>query len=76
MAFGLMTDANFEPQKATNQSGTHEEETVDPRDLVSKGGYHKHPRQIVENPAVTPQMLDEPQGSRAGDIREDRDEEC
>jgi hypothetical protein len=51
-----------------------EKNMVDPRDLVSKGGYRKHPREIVENPAVTPQMLDEPQETGAGFIREDRDE--
>jgi hypothetical protein len=33
--------------------------TFDPRDLVTKGGYDKDPREIVENPAVTPQMLDD-----------------
>lgn len=36
-----------------------DEETFDPRDLVNKGGYDKDPREIVENPAVTPQMLDD-----------------
>ncbi|PSN18899.1 hypothetical protein C7271_10115 [filamentous cyanobacterium CCP5] len=51
-----------------------EEDTVDPRDLVNKGGYSKHPRDIVENPAVTPQMHNETEDSRAGFIREDRDE--
>lgn len=51
-----------------------EENTVDPRDLVNKGGYTKHPREIVENPAVTPQMQNENEESRAGFIRRDRDE--
>lgn len=58
----------------TQSSPKHESDTIDPRDLVQKGNYRKHPREIVENPAVTPQMLDEPQESRAGFIREDRDE--
>ncbi|WP_017300990.1 hypothetical protein [Nodosilinea nodulosa] len=31
-------------------------ETFDPRDLVTKGGYDKDPREIIANPAVTPQM--------------------
>ncbi|MGB3310233.1 MAG: hypothetical protein WBG32_14000 [Nodosilinea sp.] len=33
-----------------------DEETFDPRDLVTKGGYDKDPREIIANPAVTPQM--------------------
>lgn len=45
---------------------TLEERGVDPRDLVSKGGFTKDPREIVNNPAVTPQMLNEP-----GDLRDD-----
>ena len=52
-----------------------DEKAVDPQDLVSKGGYRKHPRSIVENPAVTPQMYDGVEPSRAGEIREDRDED-
>ncbi|PSN11923.1 hypothetical protein C7293_22385 [filamentous cyanobacterium CCT1] len=36
-----------------------DKETFDPRDLVNKGGYDKDPREIIENPAVTPQMLDD-----------------
>lgn len=38
-------------------------ETFDPRDLVTKGGYNKDPREIIENPAVAPQML----GDRGND---------
>lgn len=51
-----------------------EENAVDPRDLVNKGGYRKHPREIVENPAVTPEMHNENQDSRAGFVRDERDE--
>lgn len=40
--------------------------TVNPQDLVYSGGYTKDPREIVENPAVTPEMLNEP-----GDLRSD-----
>lgn len=43
---------------------------VDPRDLVYKGGFQGDPREIVENPAVSPQMLNEP-----GDLRIDLMEE-
>ena len=34
-------------------------ETFDPRDLVNKGGYDKDPKEILSNPAVAPQMLDD-----------------
>ncbi|HEY9617132.1 MAG TPA: hypothetical protein V6C64_09835 [Microcoleaceae cyanobacterium] len=44
--------------------------TVDPQDLVYSGGYTGDPREIVENPAVTPEMLNEP-----GDLRSDALEE-
>lgn len=69
-----MTDQNANP-KANSPSGEElDKQAVDPRDLVYKGGYNKNPREVVENPAVTPQMLDEPQETRAGYIRDDRDE--
>ncbi|NJL44776.1 MAG: hypothetical protein HC922_01565 [Leptolyngbyaceae cyanobacterium SM2_3_12] len=44
---------------------------MDVRDLVSKGGYQKDPREIMENPAVTPQMLNESQDSQTGFDRGD-----
>ncbi len=33
----------------------------DPQDLVSKGGYTGNPREIIENPAVAPEMLELPE---------------
>lgn len=69
-----MTDQNANPNPNTPDPEKLDEQAIDPRDLVYKGGYRKHPREIVENPAVTPQMPDEPQETRAGDIRKDRDE--
>ncbi|MBE9113217.1 hypothetical protein IQ273_27940 [Nodosilinea sp. LEGE 07298] len=44
-----------------------DEETFDPRDLVTKGGYSKNPREIIENPAVAPQMLDDRRSDRLND---------
>lgn len=38
----------------------------DPQELVSKGGYIGNPREIIENPAVAPEMLDRPE-----DLRDD-----
>jgi hypothetical protein len=74
-----MSDPN--PNPNTTHSGANgpapdelDKQIMDPRDLVNKGGYRKHPREIVENPAVTPQMLDEPQESGDSFIRADRDE--
>lgn len=52
-----------EPQDGKDQSKPR---TVDPQDLVYAGGFTGNVREIVENPAVTPQMLNEP-----GDLRSD-----
>jgi len=46
------------------------EDAVDPRDLVTKGGYTKDPSEIVNNPAVTPQMLNEGENLR-DDLKRD-----
>ncbi len=43
-----------------------EEGMFNPQDLVSKGGYVGNPRDIVEKPAVAPQMLDQVE-----DLRDD-----
>lgn len=41
------------------------EPTVDVvENLVSSGGFEGDPREIVENPAVTPEMLNEPGDQR------------
>lgn len=47
------------------------EPTVDPRDLVYSGGYAGDPREIVENPAVTPEMINEPGDNRIDLLEED-----
>lgn len=44
-----------------------EEATVDVRELVYRGGYSGNPREIVENPAVAPEMLE----PAPEDIRDD-----
>lgn len=43
--------------KNPDNSQSTDGETFDPRDLVTKGGYDKDPREIIDNPSVTPQML-------------------
>lgn len=45
--------------------------TVNPQDLVYSGGSSGDPREIVENPAVTPQMLNEPGDLRGDEMEED-----
>jgi len=67
-----MTSGNHHSQPADHPQ-SHEEETVDVRDLVSKPGYEKDPREIIENPAVTPQMPEESSDSQVGMERSDRD---
>lgn len=46
------------------------ERTVDAvENLVTRGGYEGDPREIIENPAVTPEMPNEP-----GDLQADPEE--
>lgn len=47
------------------------EDRVNPaEDLIYGGGYTKDPREIINNPAVAPQMLNGP-GDLRGDLIED-----
>ncbi len=49
----------------------HSDQIVDVQEnLVYKGGFTGDPREIVENPAVAPEMLNQP-----GDLRRDLNEE-
>lgn len=45
--------------------------TVNPMDLVSTSRYEGDPRELIENPAVTPEMLNEPGDLRTDEIDED-----
>jgi hypothetical protein len=68
------------PNSSTDQENTQDpvqaiaesvlEDAVDPQDLVMKGGYTGDPREIVANPAVAPQMLDDTTVLR-DDLRKD-----
>jgi hypothetical protein len=40
---------------------------IDPRELVYRGGYRGNPREIIENPAVTPELLE----TAPEDLRDD-----
>ena len=53
------------------EQAMHSDVNVDVQEnLVYKGGYTGNPREIVENPAVAPEMLNQP-----GDLRRDLNEE-
>jgi hypothetical protein len=67
---GEPTEKLPSPQDSDN-SEKPKPKTVDPMDLVYSGGYSGDPREIVENPAVTPQMLNEPGDLRADEMEED-----
>lgn len=57
------------PNLSTNQESTEDQsesvvdsvlkDAVDPRDLVTKRGDMGDPEELLTNPAVTPQMLDD-----------------
>jgi hypothetical protein len=59
-----------DPAKPTHPPTNSEpdQQAIDPRELVTKPGLaaDQDPREVVSNPAVTPEMLNEP-----GDIRSD-----
>jgi len=65
-----MTDQQLKNSGSPDQKQTPnpDDQAIDPRDLVTKPGLgpNQDPREIVNNPAVTPEMLNEP-----GDIRGD-----
>lgn len=45
--------------------------TVNPMDLVSTSRYEGNPRELIENPGVAPEMLNEPDDLRSDEIHED-----
>lgn len=66
-----MTEPTERLPKPTDDSPPKKQKVVDPNDLVYSGGYQGDPREIVENPAVTPEMLNEPGDLRADELEED-----
>jgi Gas vesicles protein GVPc repeated domain len=58
----------------TQAEKLHDEGMFDPQDLVSKGGYVGNPREIIENPAVAPEMLDRPEDLRDDLLAETEDD--
>lgn len=57
-----MNESANNPSTTSQQSNSkaeREERIVDPRDLVYSGGSDRDPREVVENPAVTPELMDQ-----------------
>ncbi|PSO62506.1 MAG: hypothetical protein BRC36_09925 [Cyanobacteria bacterium QH_2_48_84] len=61
-------EENTQPEETEGESV--DDKAVDPRDLVMKGRKYKSPEETVDEPAVTPEMLDEPQNDRDDLTRE------
>lgn len=55
-----MTQSNSNQPKPSDRppGSAPEDKTIDPRDLVSRGGYEGNPREIIENPAVSPELIE------------------
>ncbi|MBD1843783.1 hypothetical protein H6F89_10295 [Cyanobacteria bacterium FACHB-63] len=66
-----MTEPTERLPKPTDDSAPKNQKVVDPNDLVYSGGYQGDPRELVENPAVTPEMPNEPGDLRADELDED-----
>jgi hypothetical protein len=47
-----------ESEQSTQSENQAQQAPIDPRDLVYRGGYSGNPREIIENPAVAPEMLE------------------
>lgn len=63
------------PVKHKSQAEKLKEEGMfDPQELVSKGGYVGDPREIIENPAVSPEMLGQTEDLRDDLLAESEDE--
>lgn len=70
MAEPTIRSSNPKPEKDNNSQNP--QPTVDGvENLVTRGGYEGDPREIVENPAVTPEMINEPGDKRVDLLEED-----
>lgn len=66
-----MTEPTERLPQPIDESAPKKQKIVDPNDLVYRGGYQGDPRELVENPAVTPEMPNEPGDLRADELDED-----
>ena len=66
-----MSNESSERKSEPEEKKVSAEDMVNPaEDLIYAGGYTKDPREIINNPAVAPQMLNGP-GDLRGDLIED-----
>lgn len=66
-------DEKMNVQKSSQQPAVDSAQVVNPsEDLVYKGGYTNDPEEILSNPAVAPEMLDDRRDIRA-DLSRDPD---
>jgi hypothetical protein len=65
-----MTEPTERLPSSANEEPPKKQKIVDPMDLVYSGGTDRDPRELIENPAITPEMPNEP-----GDLRDDLLEE-
>lgn len=56
----MMNKSNNEQTKnqQSNPENSGDDKLIDPRELNYQGGYTGDPREIVENPAVAPDMVE------------------
>lgn len=69
-------DSKAEKPEQTQKSNDDSSQIVNPaEDLVYKGGFNKDPQEIVSNPAVAPQTIDDTQKALRGDLMKDPGED-
>ena len=59
------------PDLGSDDAEERKVQTVNPMDLVYSGGYVGDPKELVENLAVTPEMLNEPGDLWANEMDKD-----
>lgn len=64
-------DKPTQKENKQTEPNTSKPRVVDPLDLVYSGGYLGDPREILSNPAVAPQMLDDTPDNLRDDFRRD-----
>lgn len=69
----MSSEQQNRPNRDVQPTPEEKEQTADVRDLVIKPGYatdSENAENVIDNPAITPQMLDEHRGERE-DLKRD-----
>lgn len=66
-----MTEPTTRLPQPADDSPPKQQKVVNPDDLVYRGGTTANPRELVENPAVTPEMPNEPGDLSIDTLEED-----